>query len=118
MVTLWSLWFHLPRKLLTLRRSVSTKRVDSTRQVAVIRGYKTNPDVRSALMETKGVGKGSPVSATVTGRVRSDGRIHAETIAVQEDRSSTSLRSSVLLIAKPMFESRGLLGRHLRHGFV
>lgn len=45
--------------------------------------YKTNQDFRSALMETKGMGKGSPVNATVTGRVRSDGRIHAETIAVQ-----------------------------------
>ena len=46
--------------------------------------YRTNQDVRSALMETKGgVGKGSPVNATVTGRLRSDGRIHAQTIAIQ-----------------------------------
>lgn len=44
---------------------------------------KTNENVRSAILETKGLTKRAPVTVTITGRVRSNGRIDAETIAVQ-----------------------------------
>ena len=45
---------------------------------------RTNQDVRSAMLEAKGLSKHSPVTATVTGRLRSNGKIDAETIAIQQ----------------------------------
>ncbi|MGA7236639.1 MAG: hypothetical protein WBY44_13215 [Bryobacteraceae bacterium] len=45
--------------------------------------FRTNQDVRSAMRESKGLTKGAPVTATVTGRLRSNGSIDAETIAIQ-----------------------------------
>lgn len=44
---------------------------------------KTNTDVRSALREDKAFKKGELVTATITGEMRSNGRIHAHTVAVQ-----------------------------------
>jgi hypothetical protein len=45
--------------------------------------FRTNQDVHSAMMETKGLTRGAPVTATVTGRLRNNGTIDAETIALQ-----------------------------------
>lgn len=45
--------------------------------------YKTNQNLHSAMLETKGISKHEPVTATMTGRLRSSGKIDAETIAVQ-----------------------------------
>ena len=45
--------------------------------------YRTNQDVRSAMLETKGITKHGPVTAVMTGRLRSNGKIDAETIAIQ-----------------------------------
>jgi hypothetical protein len=45
---------------------------------------KTNQDVHSAMLETKGLSKRAPVTAIVTGRLRSNGKIDAETIAIQK----------------------------------
>jgi hypothetical protein len=42
----------------------------------------TNRDVRSALIERKGPMKTDPATATITGRIRTSGRIHAHTIAL------------------------------------
>lgn len=44
---------------------------------------RTNDDVRSAMLETKRITKRAPVTATMTGRLRSNGKIDAETIAIQ-----------------------------------
>src|SRR5215469_1426622 len=45
--------------------------------------YKTNQNVHSAMLETKGITKREPVTANMTGRLRSNGKIDADTIAVQ-----------------------------------
>ena len=44
---------------------------------------RTNIDVRSALREDKAFKKGQLVTATITGEMRSNGRIHAHTVAVE-----------------------------------
>ena len=44
---------------------------------------RTNDDVRSAMRETKGITKRAPITATMTGRLRSNGKIDAETMAIQ-----------------------------------
>jgi hypothetical protein len=43
----------------------------------------TNQNVRSSLLEMKGLHRDTPLTATITGRLRSNGRIHGHTIAVQ-----------------------------------
>lgn len=69
-------------------RSVQRKR-STTRFMIDVNGTKyrldgkTNSDVRSALREDKAFKKGQPVSATITGEMSSNGRIHAHTVAVQ-----------------------------------
>jgi hypothetical protein len=45
--------------------------------------YHSNQDIHSAILETKGITKNGPVTATITGRMRSNGKIDAETIAIQ-----------------------------------
>lgn len=42
----------------------------------------SNREMRSALMERKGSMKTEPATATITGRMRTTGKIHAKTIAV------------------------------------
>jgi hypothetical protein len=44
--------------------------------------YSSNQNVRSALMERKGSMKAEPVTVTVTGRIRTDGKIHAHTVGI------------------------------------
>lgn len=44
---------------------------------------KSNYNMRSALREDKHFHKGEPVTATISGQMSSNGRIHAHTIAVQ-----------------------------------
>lgn len=45
--------------------------------------YTTNQNIRSSLLENRKLTKNSPVTATLTGHMRTDGKIDAHTIAVQ-----------------------------------
>ena len=66
----------------SVRRSTSRFMIDVNGTKYRLDG-RTNTNVRSALREDKAFKKGQPVTATITGEMRNNGRIRAHTVAVQ-----------------------------------